>query len=538
MTGSNARHELKNSIHALPPGSVALRKTSSHRWLELTLGVIRRRDLPDLSDLDMKKPGDRTYMTREQMDSEYGSDLEAVAKIEKFAAAHNLKVTRNDPVSARLGLAGLVQDLSKAFGVSLFDYTQPQLGEFHARTGPISVPAELKGAITGVFGFNNHRIMHRIKNRSGAQAPQMAAHRAFYPPQLSTLYNFPKVDASKECIALFEFGGGIQEAGLDGYFKSIDIAMPKISVVTMDGMPNQPGSDDATGEVMLDVCVAGAMAGGAKVAVYFSTFDEKGLIDALSAVIVDKEKNDPTTVSISYGWDENQRFNNSILWSPAAIDHANHSFLAAAHLGITVCVSSGDDGSEAQISDGRAHVNFPASSPYVLAVGGTSLHASQSQNGLAIQAETVWNHNGGATGGGTSDYIPVPDWQRGIVPPSLNPGHFAGRGVPDVAANADPATGYLVMFNGTIQPVGGTSASAPLWASLVARISGALGHRVGNFNALLYSSIGKSGALRDITVGNNDANGMLDGQFPAQKGWDACTGWGSPDGEKLLAALH
>jgi kumamolisin len=533
MTESNSRHELKNSLHALPPGSVALRKTRPHDRLELTLGVIRRKDLPDLSDLDEKKPGERTYMTRADMGKEYGSDPDAVAKIRKFAEAHSLLVTRDEPISARLGLAGLVKDLSKAFGVSLFDYTHPTLGDFHARTGPISVPAELEGAITGVFGFNNHRIMHRIKNRRGTQAPQMTASRAFYPPLLSTLYDFPKVDASKQCIALFEFGGGIQTAGLDDYFKTVGVAKPEISVVTMDGMPNRPGSDDATGEVMLDICVAGAMAGGAKVAVYFSTFDEKGLIDVLSAVIVDKEKNDPATVSISYGWDENQRFNNSILWSAAAIDHANHGFLAAAHLGITVCVSSGDNGSEAQMSDGRAHVNFPASSPYVLAVGGTTLHASHD----SIQAEIVWNHDEGSSGGGVSDYIPVPDWQKNVVPRSINPGHFLGRGVPDVAANADPTTGYLVLFNGAIQPVGGTSASAPLWASLITRIAGALGKRVGNFNALLYGSIGNTGALRDITVGNNDANGMLDGQFQAKKGWDACTGWGSPDGEKLLAEL-
>ena len=131
---------------------------------------------------------------------------------------------------------------------------------------------------------------------------------------------------------------------------------------------------------MLDVDVAGALAGGAKVAVYFSTFDEKGLVDTLSAVI-DDQTNDPSVVSISWGWDENQPFNNGIPWSPAAIDHVNHSFLAVAHLGITVCVSTGDDGSEAQIQDGQAHVNFPATSPYVLAVGGTTLHARKAPTG-------------------------------------------------------------------------------------------------------------------------------------------------------------
>jgi kumamolisin len=260
----------------------------------------------------------------------------------------------------------------------------------------------------------------------------------------------------------------------------------------------------------------------------------------LSTVISDSV-NDPSVVSISWGWDENQAFNNSgIVWSPAAIEHCNASFLAAAHLGITVCVSTGDDGSEAQIKDGRAHVNFPATSPYVLAVGGTTLHVRKSAKGGNAINEVVWNDGpgGGGTGGGVSDVTPVPEWQSGRVPRSINPNHFAARAIPDVAANADPATGYLTMSGGKLGVVGGTSASAPLWASLVAQINASMGARAGNFNALLYTKFGPQGVLRDITVGNNDTEGLLDGQYPAGAGWDACTGWGAPDGQKLLGALR
>jgi kumamolisin len=107
-----------------------------------------------------------------------------------------------------------------------------------------------------------------------------------------------------------------------------------------------------------------------------------------------------------------------------------------------------------------------------------------------------------------------------------------------VAANADPATGYRVMIDGQMTTVGGTSASAPLWASLIARINALNNARTGNFNALLYGSIGPAGALRDITAGNNDCEGLLDGQFAAGPGWDACTGWGVPDGQKLMQALQ
>lgn len=538
----SAMVELPNSVHQLPVGSKAIRKTNTRRWLELTVGVRRKKQLPDLSALEYKLPKDRSYMTRDHLEHEYGSDTKALTAIEAFAKSHHLVVTRNEPASARLGLAGTVADVSAAFGVTLFDYSHPKLGQFHARLGPVNVPSGLETAITGVFGFNNHRVMHRSRRPGRPVSPDAknAAQQWFVPSELAGIYNFPGAEAQKQCIGLLEFGGGVEASDVASYFKHINAPAPAFKVVAVDGVSTNPAADpESTDEVMLDVDVAGALGGGAKLAVYFSTFDEKGLVDALSTVINDAT-NDPSVISISWGWDENQPFNNSgIVWSPAAIDHCNASFLAAAHLGITTCVSTGDDGSEAQMTDGKAHVNFPATSPYVLAVGGTTLHVRKSAKGSQTINEVVWNDGsgGGATGGGVSDVTPVPEWQSGKVPPSINPGHFKGRAIPDVAANADPATGYLTMSGGKLQVVGGTSASAPLWASLIAQINATIGARAGNFNALLYTKFGPQGVLRDITVGNNDAEGLLDGQYPAGAGWDACTGWGSPDGHKLLGAL-
>jgi len=537
------RRELANSLHHLPTGSIAKRRTNPHQWLELTVGVRRRQDLPDLSALDNRKPEDRRYMTREQLADHYGSDSAAVERIEKFAADHHLVVTKNEPASARMGLAGTVEDVSAAFGVELFDYNHPELGDFHARTGAVSLPADLGDAITGVFGLNNHRILRRErKGRQVVHESAVAAKHArpwFIPTELATIYDFPTgADLSRQCIGLLEFGGGVEQQDVAAYFAKIGVPAPNVQIVALDGVNTDPQADpESTGEVMLDIDVAGAMAPDAKLAVYFSTFDEKGIIDCLSAAINDTA-NDPSVLSISWGWDENQPFNGPVLWSPAAIDHVNHSFLAAAQLGVTVCGSTGDDGSEAQIKDGRAHVNFPATSPYVLAVGGTTLHARKAANGQMKTTEVVWNDGpGSGTGGGVSDYTQVPSWQEGLVPRSINQGNFAGRAIPDVAADADPATGYLTMSGGQFQIVGGTSASAPLWAALVARINAAKGVRVGNFNALLYSKIGPAKVLHDITSGNNDTDGLLKGQFPAKPGWDACTGWGSPGGKALLNAL-
>lgn len=552
--------QLANSIHTLPAGSVLQRKTSPREWIEVTLGLKRQKALPSLASLENKKPRDRKYMTRDQLEKDYGTSPDAIKKITDYANAHHMQVTRVEPGASRLRLAGTVQDVSSAFGVSLFDYKHDKLGSFHAHTGPVSVPQELSGLVTGVFGFNNHR--HLRRNKTARSSPPRAAakssegsgsvavmHRkgpvhvspqpgTFTPPQVAALYNFPQGNGQGECIALLEFGGGVESDSITAYFGNLNIPAPNVLTIPVDNVSTDPTADpDSTGEVMLDIEVAGSIAPNATIAVYFSTFDEKGLIDAISAVIADKQ-NDPSVCSISWGWDENQPFQNSILWTPAAIEHIGESFLAAAQLGITVCVSTGDDGSEAQIQDGRAHVNYPATDPSVLAVGGTTLHATGSPP--AIANEVVWNDGpGSGTGGGVSDYIPVPSWQAGTpnLPTSINPGNFAGRAIPDVAANSDPDTGYLTYSGGQFGTVGGTSAAAPLWASLVALCNQQLGARVGNFNALLYSTIGPNNVLNDITQGDNDTDGLLNGEFPAGQGWDACTGWGTPNGQALLNAL-
>ena len=535
--------QLPNSTHTLPAGSMIQHKTSPNQWIEVTLGVARKKALPSLATLEKQKPRDRKYMTREQLESEYGSANDAMDKIAAYAHAHNLQITHSEPGAARVRLGGTVQDISNAFGVTLFDYHHDKLGNFHGHTGPVSVPEELKGAVTGAFGFNNHRHLRRHKAMADVAVltPMAAATSTrqpwFTPPDLAKAYNFPDATGKGQCIGLLEFGGGVEDASVTAYFEKLGIAKPNVITIPVNNVSVDPAADpDSTGEVMLDIDVAGALAPDATIAVYFSTFDEKGLIDAIGAVIADKT-NDPSVVSISWGWDENQPFQNSILWTPLAISHISESFLAAAQLGITVCVSTGDDGSEAQVKDGRAHVNYPATDASVLAVGGTTLHKGAGGQ-PTIGSELVWNDGpGSGTGGGISDYIAVPSWQQGIVPASINPTNFQGRGIPDVAANADPDTGYLSYSGGQFGIVGGTSAAAPLWGALIALCNQQLNARVGNFNALLYSSIGPNNVLHDITQGNNDTDGLLNGSFAAAPGWDACTGWGTPDGQKLLAAL-
>jgi kumamolisin len=233
-------------------------------------------------------------------------------------------------------------------------------------------------------------------------------------------------------------------------------------------------------------------------------------------------------------------------WSKGAIVAINDRLNAARLLGITVCVSSGDDGSGDQLDDGGAHIDFPSSSPFALAVGGTMLVSS----GAAVTEVTWWeapgrrtNSGGGATGGGVSMHFARPAWQN-VTVKSLNSGSIDGRVTPDIAALAgDP--GYDLIFLGQDSPNGGTSASTPLWTSLIARMYANLpaGKQQRFLTPLLYQKgsngqpIGKS-CSRDITSGNNTSNPEPGVGYKAGPGFDAVTGWGVPDGVALQAALE
>ena len=185
---------------------------------------------------------------------------------------------------------------------------------------------------------------------------------------------------------------------------------------------------------------------------------------------------------------------------------------------MTVCTASGDQGSSDNEQDGKVHVDFPSSSPYALACGGTRLTL---KNGK-IDSETVWHDlRSSASGGGVSEIFPLPSYQKAAkVPVSINSG-FKGRGVPDVAADADPETGYRVLVDGQDVVIGGTSAVAPLMAALVALINQQKGKSVGFIHPQLY----KNPLCRDITKGNNITTATNKG-YSAGPGWDACTGWG------------
>lgn len=528
------------------PGATVVGPSDPNEVIEVTIRLRSRGNMAqkaaDVAALGAQLPGDRSYLSEDEFTAKYGADLADIAKITAFAQEYGLTATRTDASQRTVVLSGAAWAITNAFKVQLVNYTSPQ-GNYRGRVGPVQVPADLAPLIEGIFGLDNRQqarphIIHpnspRRPGAAGGVALKTAA-QSFTSPQVAQLYNFPTGLTGKgQCIGLIEFGGGFAQSDLNTYFKQLNLPTPNVTAVSVDGTPNQPGNDtDSDGEVLLDIEVAAGVAPDAKIVVYFAPFTEQGWVDVINTAVHDT-KNKPSVLSISWGYTEGQD-----IWTSQAIQAVNQVFQSAALLGVTVCAASGDDGSRDQLDDGHAHVDFPAASPYVLACGGTSLQVS----GATLQGETVWNNGsiqdagGGASGGGIAEMNALPDWQKGIVPASINPGNPTGRGVPDVAGNADENSGYTILADGQeVQGVGGTSAVAPLYAGLFARINQQLGKPVGYINPLLYSSIGKSGAFRDVTSGNNDPTGNIGG-YSAKSGWDACTGWGSPNGANLLAAL-
>jgi kumamolisin len=448
-------------------------------------------------------------LTREEYAARFGASEEDFDAVRRFAEEHDLSAGPADRGRRSIVVSGRLADLGEAFGADLAIYANPSGERYRMRLGPLTLPVSLRGVVTGVFGLDQ-RAQARANFRVGT-----AVSVQYTPVQIAEQYDFPPgVNGTGECIGLVELGGGYDTTDLDDYFSALGLPAPTVVTVSVDGGTNSPGTDSNSDiEVMLDIEMAAAIASGATIAVYFAPNTDQGFLDAVSTAVHDAT-NRPSVVSISWGGPEST-------WTSQAMNEMESAFAAGGTMGVTVTVASGDNGSTDGVTDGLQHVDFPASAPHALGCGGTSLSGT---------SEVVWDTPGdGAGGGGVSVQFPLPSYQTDAgVPVSANPGGQAGRGVPDVAGDADPNTGYSIRADGQDTVVGGTSAVAPLWAGLVARLNQALGSPVGFVHASLYAT---PGSFRDITSGNN-------GAYQAGPGWDPCTGLGSPDGNAILTALQ
>ncbi len=475
----------------------------------------QRHPLPGAHRVGDPDPADTVHVTVVvRPEGADGSAAQADADlVVAFAEQSGLEVVGSSLPARSVRLRGDVTAMNEAFGVRLGLYRVDEL-TYRGRVGSVHLPAELADVVVAVLGLDARPQATTHFRFAPGYAPDSIEPRArvsgFTPQQVATAYGFPTdVTGTGQTVALIELGGGYREADLDTYFSEQSLPTPTVEAVGVDGAKNSPGAD-ADGEVMLDIEVVGAVAPGTRIVVYFGPNTTDGFYDAIAAAVHDTTRT-PAVISISWGQAESG-------WTASAMDAYEALFADAAAAGITVYAAAGDNGATDGSSDGSLQVDFPSSSPSVVGCGGTRLSA---------HTEVVWNElasQEGATGGGFSAHFAVPAYQAQL-PAFQAAGAPTGRGVPDVAGNADPVTGYRVRVNGEDTVIGGTSAVAPLWAGLTALLNQGSGTRLGAPHAHFYAT---PTGFRDVVTGNN-------GGYPASRGWDPCTGLGSPHGTALAA---
>ena len=517
---------------------ISMNPTPSHQRIELPGSACRNLDKchpADTASLDAPdqvtvsvllkgaaRPGQEQIGLFKTLSPEQHQAFEAssgqIADLQQFARDNGLQVASADPATRTVKLQGDSAHMEEAFGVKLQQFQDDQGRVFRAHRDNVSLPKELAGQVETVLGLNNRPVAEPRLQHS----PSKGLLSGYNPADVAKAYHFPAgTDGSGQTIAIIELGGGYNQSDLDAYFGKLGIETPNVSSVSVDGGQNAPENNPngADGEVALDIDVAGAVAPKADLKVYFAPNSEQGFLDAVNQAAHDMAGK-PGSISISWGAPEDGD------WTDAGKQAFNQVLADAAALGVNVFSASGDNGSTDGASDKKNHADFPAASPWVVATGGTRLRMnSQAER----TSEIAWGGaflESGASGGGVSTVFPKPDYQQNAgVPASTDP--QGGRGVPDVSGNASPLTGYKVLVDGQESSIGGTSAVAPLYAALSARLAQGLGAPLGFLNPHFYQHPEN---FLDITKGNNTG-------YQAGPGWDPVTGLGVPDGEKLLASL-
>ncbi|GAC1590187.1 MAG: S53 family peptidase [Candidatus Velthaea sp.] len=458
-------------------------------------------------------PEGYTGETRDRFEQQHGTRPGDVAKVTAFARDYGLEVRGISNIQRTIGLSGTAAQMHAAFGVDLAEYRTPE-ETFRGRVGTITVPENIAGAVGGVFGLDDRSTS---KSHMVPAATANPAH-GFTPLEVAKAYHFPPGDGSGEHVAVISLGGRYDDVAQQAYCKRLGVPHVPFHVVNVDGGADNARDAGPTGENTLDAQIIGTVVPNADKTMYIAPNTDRGFLDAISTAMHDKHHN--SAISISWGGPE-ERF------TPQAMRAFNELFKEARAMGVNVFCAAGDNGSSDGVGDGNDHVDFPSSSPSVIANGGTKLMTGADGT---IAKETVWNelrYHEGATGGGISAHNPKPSVQSGL--------NISGRGVPDIAGDADPTTGFEILVptaahgKSALTLIGGTSAVAPLYAALAARLEQNLAHPLGDLQRAIYGAPQKD--FNDITAGNN-------GSFKAAPGWDAVTGRGSIDGEALLAYLR
>jgi kumamolisin len=436
---------------------------------------------------------------------------------QELAARHGLAV-RRDLARCCVHLEGSVAQMTHAFGTSLRDY-HDGCRRFRARVGPLLVPEEILPWTRAVVGLDDRpAVRRRLTNlASASDSPGM------WPTEVAGLYGVPPdIDAAGQCVGIIALGGGYLPSDLVAAAARVDRPVSLVIDYAVDGVTNNfSGGDRADEELTLDLQIISTIVPSARIVVYFAANNVRSLAQAIHQAITD-DVNRPQVLSISWGSAEQ-------FWTDSVRDAVHSALADAVRLRVSVVVAAGDFLATGGLTDGAAHVLFPASSPYALACGGTQI--ALASDGVTRVDETVWNDGLVGSGGGISDVFQVPDYQQNVaLPRSINDGGRR-RGVPDVAAAAAQIPGYRIVLNGQPLVKDGTSAAAPLWAALIAMANARRGQPTGFIHPFLY---GTSSLCRAIVTGNNRSNGV---GYDAAPGWNPCTGLGVPNGVDTVDAI-
>jgi kumamolisin len=535
-------------LHAVVKGSHRKRSTGARRVgdvdpgekLELTPSLRG----PDLPSADALADGP---LTSAQFRKQYCASRSDADKVAKVLKRYGLKIESTMLETRSMRVSGTVAAVEAAFHARLGIYESKRQGRYRDREDDYKVPPGINGLLTAILGLGQRRV---VKKRLAAGKDEVVL-KAYGPADFERHYHFPHGDAAGQKIAIAEFASVYFADDVTAYCRNYKRRVPKVALVPIHvrlrdrkqvaKLPraDRDGALDDAKEVMMDTEIIAGLCPKAAISVYFAHDTQKGWVDMLDRVIRDR----PVVFSMSWGATEDGRD-----WAPAAIEAINDRLHVAAALGITICASAGDDGSRDEQDDGRAHCTFPAASPFVLAVGGTQMEHHEGQ-----LIERVWHkkpgrrtpnrkRRSGATGGGVSVHFPRPKWQD-VKVKSLNRGSIDGRVVPDVTALSGPPW-YAMVLNGKWTTGGGTSASAPLWAALLARINALLPKekRQRFLTPHLYKASALGGPIgkhvcHDITIGHNASIPHPGTGYAAGLGFDAASGWGAPIGTSLLLAL-
>ena len=562
MNSTDGIQPLRGSARSRPAGATRVGRLDAATQVAVRV-ILRRRASPaagpSLEEYLYTHPLRREALSADDYAARYGADDGDIAGVTAFLGQGGLTVTETHAASRTVRASGTAAQVEALFAITLCQYRtpapassgnsaqNPDAQAYWSHEGPIHLPAHLADAVIAVFGLDTRPLGGRNINGDPPVTDLTDV------PAVMKRYDFPPNSAAGQTVGIFATDGGYAPGDIDKYYTTLNATMgvpgtfaaPTIvPIETIDGTQNDPGDPDL--ETTQDICIASTVAQGATIAVYFFASHETGWVGALQEATFPTGGNPaPSVLSTSYyiadGDDPNGLITNSGSVVPASVlDAVSLAFQDAAGQGLTVCVASGDNGADSRVEDGMQHVQYPATDPWVLSVGGTTIGLDLSNNPV----EYVWNDDTGATGGGVSAYFARPAWQSAAgVPTSLLTGK-PGRGVPDVAANASENSGYDNIYCTENIPDpsvgGGTSAAAPLYAGLFAQINAALGTPVGFVNPVLYA-LGNTvcAQVNGNTIGspiNNSFNGVTG--YLADSGWNACTGWGTINGQALLAALR